>query len=421
MKPAAKMDKPAPAYKPIKLKGALMQAGITQTEWVRAILQPNGQPLSGTAGAQILNWGMWPKLTPREGIIAATEALLRSHGMAEEALATLWDDAPDDHYRYAQPVGVHAGARTDGGGSRTRNSRKFTQPDVEPMEVVMLSVQAKSHFKLFRDPFADDVQSPDDIFLSPDQRYIREAMFATARHGGFLAVVGESGAGKTVLRRDLIDRVQREQHPITVIQPRLIDKGTLTAGSICEAIIDDMRPGLSTRRSLEGKARQVEKLLTESSRAGNSHTLLIEEAHDLSVSTLKYLKRFWELEDGFKKLLSIILIGQPELKNKLDERMNFEAREVIRRCEIAELMPLNANLDAYLALKFKRIGNDAAAVFSADAYDAMRARLTRPARNNGGAVSMIYPLIINNLVTKAMNLCAEIGAEKISADVIKSL
>ncbi|ARO88149.2 hypothetical protein EBAPG3_010385 [Nitrosospira lacus] len=285
----------------------------------------------------------------------------------------------------------------------------------------MLSAQAKSQFKIFRDPFTDDVQSADDIFLSADQRYIREAMFTTARHGGFLAVVGESGAGKTVLRRDLIDRVQRESHPVIVIQPRLIDKGTLTAGSICEAIIDDMRPSTKTRRSLEGKARQVERILTDSSRAGNTHVLLIEEAHDLSVSTLKYLKRFWELEDGFKKLLSIILVGQPELKNKLDERMNYEAREVIRRCEIAELMPLNAHLENYLALKFKRVGKDLQDICEADAFDAMRARLTRPARSNSGAVSMIYPLIINNLTTKAMNLCAEIGAPRINADLVKAL
>ena len=47
-------------------------------------------------------------------------------------------------------------------------------------------------------------------------------------------------------------------------------------------------------------------------------------------NNLKFLKRFWELEDGFKKLLSILLIGQPELKNKLDERQHYEAREVIR-------------------------------------------------------------------------------------------
>ena len=411
MTPAPAANLKEKGYMPIKLKSALLQYGVPQSVWAAAIIQPNGRPLSASAGAEILNWGLWPRLTPRETIVTATEALLRSRGMPEAEIATLWDASSGQLHHNVHPVGVHAGI----------NPRKSTQPDIEPLEVVMLSAAAKAHFKLFRDPFTDDVQSADDIFLSADQRYIREAMFSTAKHGGFLAVVGESGAGKTVLRRDLIDRVQRESQPVIVIQPRLIDKGTLTASAICEAIIDDMRPGTSIRRSLEGKARLVEKILTESSRAGNAHTLLIEEAHDLTVSTLKYLKRFWELEDGFKKLLSIILVGQPELKNRLDERMNYEAREVIRRCEIAELMPLNMHLEGYLALKFQRVGKKINDLCETDAFDAMRERLTRSARDNSGAISMVYPLLINNLVTKALNLCPEIGAQKISADVVKAL
>jgi type II secretory pathway predicted ATPase ExeA len=286
----------------------------------------------------------------------------------------------------------------------------------------MLSPHARKHFALFRDPFVDDVQGPDDIFLDADQRYIREAMYTTAKHGGFLAVVGESGAGKTVLRRDLIDRIAREGASILVVQPRTIDKGVLTAGAICEAIIDDLTPGASVRRSLEGKARQVERLLRDSSRAGNSHVLLIEEAHDLSIPTLKYLKRFWEMEDGFRKLLSIILVGQPELKFRLDERHNFEAREVIRRCEVAELQPLDANLEGYVALKLRRIGREPEAVLERDAYDAIRLRLTRPKRGPGSeVVSQLYPLVVNNLIVKAMNLAADLGAPKVSADTIRSL
>lgn len=284
----------------------------------------------------------------------------------------------------------------------------------------MLSANAKKLFSLFRDPFSDDVQGPDDIFLSADQRYIREAMLSTAKHGGFLAVVGESGAGKSVLRKDLLDRINRDSHPINIIQPRSIDKGRLTARAIFEAIIGDMQHDAKIKQSNEANARQAERLLRESSRAGNTHALVIEEAHDLSIQTLKSLKRFWEMEDGFKRLLGIILIGQPELKTKLDERQNFEAREVIRRCEVAELLPLDRNLEDYLVLKLKRIGADAGKIFAPDAYDAIRARLTRQT-NTRASASMLYPLVVNNLATKAMNLAAEIGAKKISAEVIKEL
>lgn len=400
-------------YMPLKLKGVLARLGIRQNEWANAIKQEGrgvaGKPLSLSAATQIMNWGTWPKLTSAASIKRQTEELLRRHDVDEVDIAQVWDVEEDDHSRNAHPVNVHLGQKP-----------ARLQPVIEPLEIEMLSPNAKKHFGMFRDPFVEDVQGPEDVFLAADQRYIREAMFSTAKHGGFLAVVGESGAGKTVLRRDLVDRVQRDSQLIVLIQPRLIDKGTMTAGGICEAIIDDLRPGEKVPRSLEAKARKVEKLLKDSSRAGNAHALLIEEAHDLSISTLKFLKRFWELEDGFKKLLSIILVGQPELKTKLDERTNYEAREVIRRCEVAELVPLDRNMEEYLTIKFKRVGKPLAELFDKDAFDAIRARLTRQ-KAGGKSVSMVYPLVVNNLVTSALNLAAEIGADRVGADVIKEL
>ncbi|MBW8034193.1 MAG: AAA family ATPase [Planctomycetes bacterium] len=285
----------------------------------------------------------------------------------------------------------------------------------------MLSQNARKHFNIFKDPFIDDVQSKDDVFLSSEQRYIREAMWQTSKHGGFLAIVGESGAGKTVLRRDLLDRIKREGHHIIPIQPRIIDKGRLTAGLICDSIIRDISVTESIYGSLEAKARKIETLLTGSSRAGNTHVLIIEEAHDLHVKTLKYLKRFWELEDGFRKLLSIILIGQLELRDKLDERMNWEAREVIRRCEVATLEPLNGALEEYLELKFKRVGAKLNQVFDKKAFDGIRERLTMTRGGDSHPISMHYPLIVNNTVIKCMNLAAEIGSPKVTAEIAREV
>lgn len=410
---AAAAHKEEYRYMPLKLKGVLARLGIRQSKWAASITQEGrgveGRPLSLSAATQIMNWGTWPKLTSKESIQRQTEQLLRDRGVDEVDIAEVWDEDLDDTLRAGHPVGIHLGQKPE-----------RLQPVIEPLETEMLSANAKKQFGIFRDPFIDDVQGAGDVFLSTEQRYIREAMFSTAKHGGFLAVIGESGAGKTVLRRDLIDRIQRETQPIILVQPRLIDKGTLTAGAICEAIIDDLRPGEKVRRSLEGKARQVEKLLIDSSRAGNVHCLVIEEAHDLSISTLKFLKRFWELEDGFKKLLSILLIGQPELKIMLDETKNPQAREVIRRCEVAELVPLDRHLEEYLTLKLGRIGKNLGDLFDPNAFDAIRTRLSRQIGEKK-YLSMVYPLVVNNLTTKALNLCAKIGAGKITADVIKEL
>lgn len=298
-------------------------------------------------------------------------------------------------------------------------------------EIMLLAKQAlfpatKKHFSLFRDPFAEDVRSADDVFSSADVRYVREALFQTAKHGGFMAVVGESGAGKSTLRRDLIDRINQENAPITVIEPYIIAmedndvKGkTLKAAHIAEAIISTLSPLERVKRSPEACFRQLHKVLKESVKSGYSNVLIIEEAHALPIPTLKHLKRFFELEDGFKKLLSIVLIGQPELKIKLSER-NTEVREVVQRCEIVELAPLDAELERYVEHKLERVGKKLSDIFEEDAFVAVRQRLTAVGRNKTSQ-SLLYPLAVGNLLTAAMNLAESLGIPKVDGQVVMNV
>ncbi|MDR1250298.1 MAG: AAA family ATPase [Treponema sp.] len=284
----------------------------------------------------------------------------------------------------------------------------------------MLNLTTRKTFGIFKDPFTDDVITSADVYLNDGSRFAAEYLFQTARAGGMLALVGESGSGKSTIRRLAVDRWQLEDQKVRVISPRIIDKGRLTASLICDAVIADCSTE-KPRRTLEAKARQVEQILTNSSRSGFSHVLMIEEAHDLSVQTLKYLKRFWELEDGFKKLLAVVLIGQVEMKAKLDESKNWEAREIIRRMEILELEPLeDKDIAAYLDIKFSRLNKDRKSVFTDDACTALARRLQRQTRS-GVVYSVAYPILINNWARKAMNLAASMKVKVVDADVVNSL
>jgi type II secretory pathway predicted ATPase ExeA len=285
----------------------------------------------------------------------------------------------------------------------------------------MLTLKAFRKFGITADPFTGDVARADDVYLTDGTRFIAEYLLQTAKTGGMAALVGESGSGKTTIRRYATGRMEREEQKVRVIAPRCIDKTRLTTSGICDAIIRDCSAE-APKRTLEGKARQIERILTNSSRAGYSHVLMIEEAHDLTVQTLKYLKRFWELEDGYKKLLSIVLIGQIEMKNKLDESKNWEAREVIRRIEVLELAPLGSGgeIAAYLDIKFKRLGKDRAAVIDDAGCEVLAARLRKQTRTEV-VYSVAYPLLINNWCRKAMNLAAELGAELVDAEAVNSL
>ncbi len=285
----------------------------------------------------------------------------------------------------------------------------------------MLSLQARKQFKLSRDPFTDDIAKPEDVYTNERISFAAEYLYQTAKGGGIMALLGESGSGKTTVRRLATDRWVREEQKVRMIVPRCIDKSRLTTGMICDAIVADCSTE-SPRRTLEGKARQVERILTNSSRSGWNHVLVIEEAHDLSIATLKYLKRFWELEDGFKKLLAIVLVGQLEMKAKLDESKNWEAREVIRRIEVVELDPLadKDEIGEYLQLKFDRLGRQLAEVISPSGIEALATRLRRTTRE-GVAYSVAFPLLVNNWTRRALNLAADLGADLVDAEVVMSL
>lgn len=295
------------------------------------------------------------------------------------------------------------------------------------MRKQVLTPQAKRQFGLVRSPFSDELSGPEDVWLSADYRYVREAMLSTARHGGLLAVIGESGSGKSTLRKDLAHRIGAEGLPIIMIEPYVLamedndQKGkTLKAIHLAESILYTVAPHAKCLSSPEARFRQVHNVLRDSARAGYRHCMIIEEAHSLSHPTLKHLKRFMELEDGFTKLLSVILIGQTELQTKLGEA-DSTVREVVQRCEVVHIDPLGNDLPGYVAHKFQRAGVDVDKVLAPDALDALAARLTGPRSTSGQSVSLVYPLAVNNSLVAAINMAAHIGEAKVTADVINAI
>jgi type II secretory pathway predicted ATPase ExeA len=347
----------------------------------------------------IANRGIWPKTISSETLRANIESALADYGATPEQIKSAWDVAS-----------------TPSASSKAPHDANQS----ENLEPEMLSEDAKRHFGLTRNPFINDIRTAKDIYLGPDQLRARSAMAYTAEHGGCIAIIGESGSGKSTLRRDLIETIRRDNKPVSITQPQVVDKAKLDAAHICDAIICDLSVE-APKRSLEAKARQVQRILTESSRAGQSHVLIIEEAHDLHNSTLKYLKRVLELEDGYKRLIGIILIAQPELKARLNEQSNYTAREFIRRCEVLELLALDGSVEQYLKHKFERAeGTKLDQIFEQDAFVALRSRLTRTVPGSNVTQSNVYPLVVQNLVVRCMNRAPGLGLKRINAELIKA-
>lgn len=321
-------------------------------------------------------------------------------------------------------------------GHGVRVSRAMRTPGLAPgnpkyailtKEVEMLSVKAMKQFKLFKSPFADnidpvsdDIDPVRDIFLSEDHRYIHMAIIEAARHSGFIAVIGEVGSGKTMIRRRVVHDLGQDPN-IRIIYPRIVDKTRITASSICDAIIYDLAGSdAKVKQKLEQKSRQVEDLIQARSRSSVRMVMIIEEAQDLTACprVLKLFKRFHEIEADGKKALGIVLIGQPELGGLLNEGDHYDMREVIRRIQVAEIEGLNGSVKDYLLHKFKRINKDLREVITDGAIDALSRRLT--SREGNREISTAYPLTVNNYVIRAMNWAAAHGFDKVTDEVVNN-
>ncbi|OPY15635.1 MAG: hypothetical protein A4E66_00039 [Syntrophus sp. PtaB.Bin001] len=401
-------------FEPILLKELCVDCGISQSRI--------GKELD--LSRPLINLALNRNYLPREcsNFKPKVEAIIRNDKKAMKWLIErklkvedIWTTLGKE-LRNQTPAGT--GAKT----WNTRHQPVMVPGDPEKLiikeEVEMLSQEVMKYFKIFRNPFIDDIQKDSDIFMSEEHRYIEAAMIDAARHGGFLAVIGEVGSGKSVMRRRVVEQLKRDGDVI-VIFPQMIDKTRVNAASICDAIVMDLSEQRPAMR-LEAKTRQVHRLLLERAKQGFRSALIIEEAHDLHTNTLKYLKRFYELEDGYRKLLGIILVGQTELKNLLDETRHIDMREVIRRIQTAEIKGLNGNTKDYLVLKFKRIGAKVEDIFEEDAFAAFSRRLTTMDRQNR-TVSHAYPLIVNNYAVRAMNMAYELGMPKVTEGIVMKI
>lgn len=380
----------------IQLKRVIRECGLTQAAIAQAI------SVSPALIAQLCNHGIWPKSPKKQRLTETICEALKSHGASAATLATVFDaDVPPTNQ----------------------------QPEDNDMILRKQELRhaTRKHFALFNDPFAEP-RELDDVFSSPDVAYVRQVLTQVQYGERFMAIVGESGAGKSTIRREYIETVRSHDLPIVIIEPYVLGledndkKGkSLKAVDIAAAIIRTLDPQARIRSTAEARFHQLHNVLRESRRSGNRHVLIIEEAHSLSIATLKHLKRFYELEDGLLRLLSIVLIGQPELAEKLNQN-NPHVREVVSRLEVVRLEALDGHLTEYLSFRFARIGKKMDEVLDNGALDALRIKLTVPSRDKRGtALSLLYPQAVNNQVTAALNLAAELGAPRVTADIMRSV
>src|SRR5262245_10404646 len=239
-------------------------------------------------------------------------------------------------------------------------------------------------YRLRDRPFA---LSPDPDYLSPS-RVHQEALdylrFGIEGHAGFVVITGEIGSGKTTLLQVLLRNLDGSTSVIRLVNT------LLTGRELLESMLLDLgveNPPLTKPAML----RDLARLLVEQRSAGRRVVAVIDEAQNLSHDALEELRMLSNLETEKSKLIQIVLVGQPDLRDTLETPTLEQLRQ--RVTVRYHIEPLDAAETAnYINHRLKRAALGAPMQFSRDVTEAVHAR-------SGGVPRLI------NVISDAVLLC----------------
>lgn len=181
-----------------------------------------------------------------------------------------------------------------------------------------------SFFGLNEKPFAI---TPDPRYLYLSERHaeaLAHLLYGVNESGGFIQLTGEVGTGKTTVVRTLLSRVPHHADVAVILNPRMTPIEFLL--TICEELGLDLAD--ADRDSVKQMVDALNRRLLAAHAEGRRVIVIVDEAQNLSADVLEQVRLLTNLETPTQKLLQIILIGQPELRELLDRT---ELRQLAQR------------------------------------------------------------------------------------------
>ena len=256
-----------------------------------------------------------------------------------------------------------------------------------------------SFFGLAEKPFAI---TPDPRYLYLSGRHadaLAHLVYGISHAGGFIQLTGEVGTGKTTTIRSLLARAPKNAEIALIINPRL------SPAEFVQTLCEELGLGLSNADNIKEMIDQLNRYLLRAHAEGRRVVLIVDEAQNLSPEVLEQVRLLTNLETASQKLLQIILIGQPELRELLARN---DLRQLAQRVTARyHLDPLSAEETAGYVRHRLRVAGTISEIFT-------RAALREVYRLSGGV-----PRVINILCDRALLGAYTEESHEISAGLVR--
>lgn len=211
-------------------------------------------------------------------------------------------------------------------------------------------------YGLGKEPF-HITPDPEFLFLSPSHKEAYGAvLYGVAARKGFITLTGEVGTGKTTILRSYLRQIKN-----TEVRPIYLFNVNVTFRELLQLLLHEM--GMDVPNRPEAWMLQwLHWHLIQEFRKGHNVALIVDEAQNMPVDTVEKLRMLSNIETSKDKLLQIVLVGQPELEQKLDLH---ELRQLRERIAVhAVLKPLGASdSEAYVRHRLHQAGGDCDRIF----------------------------------------------------------
>jgi len=258
----------------------------------------------------------------------------------------------------------------------------------------------ETFFGLREKPFS---MTPDSRYFFPSKRHIdalNHMVYAIQERRGFVVITGDIGAGKTTLSRVLFQKLD----PST--KTAIIRNTHLTGKELITLALEELEIAHDPHRTKAHLIGKLNEFLIDQLQENNDVVLLIDEAQNLKTSVLEEVRMLSNLETDRDKLIQIILMGQPELKQKLWLKELTQLRQ--RVTLHFHLSPLTEEETmGYVVHRMQIAGGQRAAGIFDDAA------LRRIYRSTRGVPRLINGLCDRALLTGYVNELKVIGADVI--------